>query len=260
MPLTPQRAAFFDVDNTLVRGSTIYFLGRGMYQRGFFTKSDISRFVLANLRFRLTGTEKQDEINRFQKSAQDFIGGHNVSEIKAVAQEIYDEYVSPALWEGTIEIAQRHLNDGVEVWLVTAAPEDMATLIAERLGFTGALGSKAAIEDGHYTGAMNGPLLHGREKATAIQQLAKEKGFDLAKRKIDEGNKVIIITARMPTQSKEVEIVADMLGIKRSDIYYTSHKNKWEFIKKLNVSVHYDNNADQIEQINRLTKSHGVLI
>jgi HAD superfamily hydrolase (TIGR01490 family) len=92
---------------------------------------------------------------------------------------MFHEYVSPALWEGTIEIAQRHLNDGVEVWLVTAAPEDMATLIAERLGFTGALGSKAAIADGHYTGAMNGPLLHGREKATAIEELAKEHGFDL---------------------------------------------------------------------------------
>jgi HAD superfamily hydrolase (TIGR01490 family) len=179
MSLKQQRAAFFDVDNTLVRGSTIYFLGRGMYQRGFFTKSDISRFVLANLRFRLTGTEKQDEINRFQKSAQEFIGGHNVTEIRAVAQEIYDEFVSPALWEGTIEIAQRHLNDGVEVWLVTAAPEDMATLIAERLGFTGALGSKAAIKDDFYTGEMNGPLLHGREKATAIKELARERGFDL---------------------------------------------------------------------------------
>ena len=179
MSIKQQRAAFFDVDNTLVRGSTIYFLGRGMYQRGFFTKADISRFVLANLRFRLTGTEKQDEINRFQKSAQDFIGGHNVTEINTVAQEIYDEYVSPALWEGTIEIAQRHLNDGVEVWLVTAAPEDMATLIAERLGFTGAIGSKAAIKDGFYTGEMNGPLLHGREKATAIKELAREHGFDL---------------------------------------------------------------------------------
>ena len=42
----------------------------------FFTKSDISRFVLANLRFRLTGTEKSEEINRFQKAAQDLIGGH----------------------------------------------------------------------------------------------------------------------------------------------------------------------------------------
>lgn len=179
MSLTVRRAAFFDVDNTMVRGSTLYFLGRGMYQRGFFTKADISRFVLANIRFRLTGTEKQEVIDRFQKAAQDFIGGHNVSEIKSVALEIYDEYVSPSLWEGTIKIAQEHLQAGNEVWLVTAAPEDMAKVIAERLGLTGAIGSKAEIIDGHYTGAMNGPLLHGREKASAIQELAVERGFKL---------------------------------------------------------------------------------
>jgi phosphoserine phosphatase len=55
----------------------------------------------------------------------------------------------------------------------------MATLIAKRLGFTGALGSKAAITDGVYTGEMNGPLLHGREKAIAVKKIAAERGFDL---------------------------------------------------------------------------------
>ena len=148
MAVEAKRAAFFDVDNTLIRGSTIYFLGRGMYQRGYFTKSDISRFVLANLRFRLTGTEKREEIEKFQNAATSFIGGHNVQDIQNLAQEIYDEYVSPALWSGTIEIAQEHLSDGVEVWLVTAAPEDKATLIAKRLGFTGAHGINAARADG----------------------------------------------------------------------------------------------------------------
>ena len=66
MALPSKAAAFFDVDNTLIRGSTLYFLGRGMYQRGFFTKKDISRFVLANLRFRLTGQEKPEVIARYQ--------------------------------------------------------------------------------------------------------------------------------------------------------------------------------------------------
>jgi HAD superfamily hydrolase (TIGR01490 family) len=179
MALTAKRAAFFDVDNTLIRGSTIYFLGRGMYQRGYFTKKDISRFVLANLRFRLTGKENKEEIARFQKSATDFIGGHSVKDIEAIAQEIYDEFVSPAIWQGTIDIAQKHLANKEEVWLVTAAPEDMAVLIAQRLGFTGALGSKAEIKDGSYTGAMVGPLLHGKEKATAITELAKREGFNL---------------------------------------------------------------------------------
>lgn len=180
MALTAKRAAFFDVDNTLIRGSTIYFLGRGMYQRGYFTKKDISRFVLANLRFRLTGKENKEEIARFQKSATDFIGGHSVKDIEAIAQEIYDEYVSPAIWQGTIEIAQKHLSSNEEVWLVTAAPEDMAVLIAKRLGLTGALGSKAEIKDGAYTGAMLGALLHGKEKVIAVQDLAQRTGLDLA--------------------------------------------------------------------------------
>jgi phosphoserine phosphatase len=61
-----KRVAFFDVDNTIIRGSTIFFLGRGMYQRGFFSKRDISAFVLANLKYRLTGTEKAEEIEKFQ--------------------------------------------------------------------------------------------------------------------------------------------------------------------------------------------------
>lgn len=180
MALTAKRAAFFDVDNTLIRGSTIYFIGRGMYQRGYFTKKDISRFVLANLRFRLTGKENKEEIARYQKSATDFIGGHSVKDIEAIAQEIYDEYVSPAIWQGTIEIAQKHLSNNEEVWLVTAAPEDMAVLIAKRLGLTGALGSKAEIKDGVYTGAMLGTLLHGKEKVIAVQDLAQRTGLNLA--------------------------------------------------------------------------------
>ncbi len=118
MALTAARAAFFDVDNTLIRGSTLYFLGKGMYQRGYFTKKDISRFVLANLRFRLTGKENREEIQRFQDAATDFIGGHSVEDILKIAQEIYDQYVSPALWQGTIDIAQKHLAAGEEVWLV----------------------------------------------------------------------------------------------------------------------------------------------
>lgn len=173
-------AAFFDLDNTMVRGSTLYFLGRAMYQRGFFTKGDISRFVVANVRFRLTGTEKPEVIARFQKAAQDFIGGHDVKEIYTIGESVYDEFVSPALIQGTIQIAKQHLKDGQEVWLVTAAPEDMAKLIADRLGFTGAIGSKAEIENGKYTGKLIGKILHGAEKATAIKELAKARGYDLS--------------------------------------------------------------------------------
>ena len=173
------RIAFFDVDNTITRGSTLYFLGKGMYNRGFFTKRDIGAWVLANIRFRMTGTEKSEVISRFQKAATDFIGGHDVKEIRIIGEQIYSEFVSPSIWQGTIELATEHLSSGDEVWLVTASPEDFANLIAERLGFTGAIGTKAEIKDGKYTGNLNGKLLHGKEKAIAITELTKARGINL---------------------------------------------------------------------------------
>ena len=173
------RIAFFDVDNTITRGSTLYFLGKGMYNRGFFTKRDIGAWVLANIRFRMTGTEKSEVISRFQKAATDFIGGHDVKEIRIIGEQIYSEFVSPSIWQGTIELAKEHLSSGDEVWLVTASPEDFANLISERLGFTGAIGTKAEIKDGKYTGDLSGKLLHGKEKAIAITELTKARGINL---------------------------------------------------------------------------------
>jgi len=114
MALTEKRIAFFDVDNTLLKGSTLFFLGRGMYQRGFFTKKDISAFVLANIRYRLTGKENKEEIARFQNAATDFIKGHNVIEIEKIGQEIYDNYqlilskISPLGDQGVYETKSRH--------------------------------------------------------------------------------------------------------------------------------------------------------
>jgi len=180
MALTQKRVAFFDVDNTLLRGSSFFFLTKGMYQRGFFTKKDISNFVVAHLRYRLSGVESTEEIAKVQNAACEFFRGHDASIIEKMGIEVYDEFVSPALWQGTIEIANNHLDHDEEVWLVTATPKDLADVIAERLGFTGALGTVAEVKDGVYTGKLIGQLLHGPNKAIAIKELAEQRGIDLA--------------------------------------------------------------------------------
>jgi HAD superfamily hydrolase (TIGR01490 family) len=163
----------------MIRGSSLYFLGRGMYHRGYFSKADISKFVVANVRFRLTGTEKPEVIERFKRAAQDFIGGHAVTDIHKLGEEIYEEYISPALVQKTIDIAKSHLNQGREVWLVSAAPEDLGKIIARKLGFTGAIGSKAEIVNETYTGNLDGPILHGQAKANAVFELVKERNIDI---------------------------------------------------------------------------------
>jgi HAD superfamily hydrolase (TIGR01490 family) len=150
-----------------------------MYNRGFFTKRDIGAWVLANIRFRMTGTEKSEVISRFQKAATDFIAGHRVDEIRVIGEEIYNEFVSPSLWQGTMEIAKRHLSAGDEVWLVTASPQDFAELIASKLGFTGALGTRAETKDGKYTGNLIGNLLHGKEKSHAVKELTAKRDINI---------------------------------------------------------------------------------
>ena len=80
---------------------------------------------------------------RLQNAATNFIAGQKASDIETLAHEVYDEHVSPALWQGTIDIAQTHLSNDEEVWLVTAASQEMAQVISQKLGLTGALGSRA---------------------------------------------------------------------------------------------------------------------
>ena len=89
--------------------------------------------------------------------------------------------------------------------------------------------------------------------------LSTSKGQEKAKQMLAEGYRVLIITARQSKDSKEVFDVADKLGIRRSDIFFTSGKNKWETVKRLGVAIHYDNNQEQIDLINKMTKTEGKL-
>ena len=85
------------------------------------------------------------------------------------------------IWPGTRALAQLHLDQGQRVWLVTAAPVEIASIIARRLGLTGAMGTVAEHVDGVYTGRLVGDLLHGPAKAEAVRALAEREGLDLSR-------------------------------------------------------------------------------
>ena len=89
--------------------------------------------------------------------------------------------------------------------------------------------------------------------------LSTTKGQEKAKQLLAENYRVLIITARQSKDSKEVYDVADKLGIRRSDIYFTNGGNKWSVVKRLGVAIHYDNNQEQIDLINKMTKTEGKL-
>ena len=154
-------AAFFDVDNTIMQGASIFHLARGLHRRKFFTTKDIAKATWQQLYFRVAGVEDPEHIAKARSSALAFIKGHTVEELEEVGEEIFDENMAHKIWPGTRALAQWHLDRGQNVWLVTAAPVEIASTIARRLGLTGALGTVAEHVDGVYTGELVGEMLHG---------------------------------------------------------------------------------------------------
>ncbi|WP_436698998.1 HAD family hydrolase [Nocardioides sp. BYT-33-1] len=179
-PVDPRAAAFFDVDNTVMQGASIFHLARGLYRRKFFTTRDILGAAYKQAYFRVVGVEDPEHVAEARNSALAFIAGHTVREIEDVGEEIFDEAMAHRIWPGTRALAQMHLDRGQRVWLVTAAPIEIANLIARRLGLTGALGTVAEHVDGVYTGQLVGDMLHGPAKAVAVKALAEREGLDLS--------------------------------------------------------------------------------
>jgi HAD superfamily hydrolase (TIGR01490 family) len=156
----------------------MYHFARGMAARDFFSWRDLVSFGLRQARLRMRG-ESHGDMRTTQESALAFVAGKKASELVALGEEIYDEEMVDKIWPGTLALARQHIEAGERVWLVTATPLELATIIARRLELTGALGTVAETVDGVYTGHLIGEVLHGEAKAAAVRDLAASEGLDL---------------------------------------------------------------------------------
>ncbi len=179
VPPDPTAAAFFDVDNTMMVGASIFHFAKGLSARDFFTWRDLVRFTARQARLRLGG-EHAGHMATSRESALAFVAGKKIEELVALCEEIYDEEMAGKIWSGTHALARLHMDAGQRVWLVTATPVELAGILADRLALTGALGTVAETEDGVYTGHLVGDVLHGEAKAAAVRRLAAREGLDLA--------------------------------------------------------------------------------
>ena len=81
--------------------------------------------------------------------------------------------------------------------------------------------------------------------------LSTSRGKELAKKEMEAGNTVYIISARSDKQP--MLSVASELGIPESRVYATgSNKAKVEKVKELAIDKHYDNNADVIKELGNI--------
>ena len=171
-------AAFFDLDRTLVDGSSGIHFVRAAYRAGLVNRRRLARDLVTNVRFRARGsTDAQAEVVRERVGRM--ITGVPVRDLHRLSHHILGG-VLPAIYPAMLKLAHEHQDAGRPIYICTAASQEMADLMALVLGFDGSLGSRSEVVDGIYTGRPAGPFAYGRGKAALITELAATEGIALA--------------------------------------------------------------------------------
>jgi HAD superfamily hydrolase (TIGR01490 family) len=174
----PRTAAFFDLDKTLIEGSSAIHFGRAAYRRGMVTKRQLARDLWANVRFRLRGSTDA-ETDALRQRILDQIAGHRVVDLARLGPEMLAG-ILPRAYPQMLEVAWRHQDAGVDVYIVTAASQELADTMASVFQLDGGIGMRSEVRDGVYTGRPDGPFTYREGKAEAIREVAAERGYDLA--------------------------------------------------------------------------------
>src|SRR5919112_2060862 len=159
----PRAAAFFDLDKTLIEGSSANHFGRAAYRRGLVSKRQLASDLVANLRFRIL----------------DSIAGHSVTDLARLGPEMLAG-ILPRTYPQMLEVAWRHQDEGRDTYIVTAASQELADTMAGVFVLDGGIGMRSEVRDGLYTGRPDGPFTYREGKAQAIAEVAAEHGYELA--------------------------------------------------------------------------------
>ncbi len=171
-------AAFFDLDKTLMAGSSGIFFARAAYETGMISRGRLARDVYENLRFRLRGST-DDRADHVRQRVEQMIAGVHVRELRRLSPRVLAG-VLPRLYPQMLARAYAHQDAGEPVYILTAASQEMADLLAHVLAFDGGLGSRSEIVDGRYTGRPAGPFNYREGKVLSMREVADREGIDLA--------------------------------------------------------------------------------
>lgn len=173
-----REAAFFDLDKTLMSGSSSMEFARVARDRGIISRTQVVRWGVDHLKFRLRGAT-DEETAQVLAVAQESIGGSPASLIDRMWPDVLAG-ILPRIYPRMLAEVHRHQDEGRLVFIVSAAGSDMVESLARILGMDGGIGTRYRIADGRYTGELDGPFVYGPGKVTAMKEISAARGIDLA--------------------------------------------------------------------------------
>jgi HAD superfamily hydrolase (TIGR01490 family) len=171
-------AAFFDLDKTLMAGSSGMQFARVAARGGIVSRRQLASWGIEHLRYRLRGTtdEKTSEVLRV---ARELITGLPATTVARMGPEVMTA-ILPRVYPQMLEEVHAHQDAGRPCFIVSAAGNDVVETLATVLGMEGGIGTRYEIgADGAFTGRFDGPFVYGPGKVEAMEAFAAEHGIDL---------------------------------------------------------------------------------
>ncbi|MEM9516642.1 MAG: HAD-IB family hydrolase [Actinomycetota bacterium] len=171
-------AAFFDLDRTLISGSSAFTMALQARKAGMIPNGEFVRDAVGAATFKLLGAS-DDTAKEARERILKAVTGVRQSDLQALNAEVLPRLLARLRPEAR-RLLDRHRHAGRDTFIVSAAPQEIVEPLAHSLGMTGGIGTRGTVVDGVYTGDLEGPFCYGPGKVEAMHELATWNGYDLA--------------------------------------------------------------------------------
>jgi HAD superfamily hydrolase (TIGR01490 family) len=178
-PAAPNAAAFFDLDRTLISGSSTFTFGIAAWRASLLEGRQLTGDAVRALSFRLFGAS-DERTHRTRDRLLDAIRGTDEVDLARLSHAIVPRLVAQVRPESR-ELIDWHREAGRDQWIVSASAQGIVDPLAHAIGMTGGIGTRVRVHDGEFTGELDGPFVYGEGKVVAIRAIAREHGYDLSR-------------------------------------------------------------------------------
>ena len=174
-----RQAAFFDLDKTIIAKSSTLAFSRSFYAGGLISRGSVLRSAYAQFVY-LVGGADHDQMEKMREFLSRLSAGWDVQTVRDIVADTLHHIVDPLVYDEAVSLIEEHQLAGRDVVIVSASGAEVVEPIGEMLGADGVIATRMEIADGKYTGAIE-YYAYAENKATAIEELAREKGYDLSR-------------------------------------------------------------------------------
>jgi HAD superfamily hydrolase (TIGR01490 family) len=170
-------AAFFDLDRTLISGSSAFTLALQARKAGIIPNVEFVRDAAGAVTFKLFGAS-DDTTEAVRERVLKAVTGMRQSDLQALNVEVLPRLLARLRPEAR-RLLDRHRQAGRDTYIVSAAPQEIVEPLAHSLGMTSGIGTRSHVVDGRYTGELDGPFCYGPGKVEAMIEIANWNGYEL---------------------------------------------------------------------------------